>query len=238
MKFLDLTCDAVASDLALDEALLLEAEAGRGGEVLRLWEAKHFAVVLGSGGLLAEEVDETVCQSDGVPILRRASGGGTVLVGPGCLCYSLVLSYDHSPTLREIPYSYLFILNRLCEALQGLLPEVTLAGTSDLIAARRKFSGNAQQRKRDHLLHHGTLLYGFDLSLMGRYLRFPSRRPDYRGQRSHEEFVCNLPTTRQELSQRLRTAWEALEDRSSWPQERVAVLVETKYSAEAWTRRR
>src|SRR5437667_5341974 len=90
MRFLDLTLPTAAENLALDEALLLEAEAGRGGEVLRLWEWSRYAVVLGAGCRLAE-VDEAACAADAVPILRRASGGGTVLLGPGCLCYTLVL---------------------------------------------------------------------------------------------------------------------------------------------------
>ncbi len=37
MRFLDLTLTTAAENLALDEAVLLEAESGRGGEVLRLW---------------------------------------------------------------------------------------------------------------------------------------------------------------------------------------------------------
>ena len=151
MRLLDLTLPTAAENLALDEALLLEAEAGRGEEVLRLWEWPEFAVVLGSACRLDEDVDEPACQSDGVPILRRASGGGTVLLGNGCLCFSLVLAYERSPALREVPSSYRFILQRLRDALVGVLPDIELAGTSDLSCAGRKVSGNAQQRERDWL---------------------------------------------------------------------------------------
>ena len=84
MRFLDLTLPTPAENLALDEALLLEAEAGRGEELLRVWEWPTFAVVLGSGCRLGAEVNEAACRSDHVPILRRASGGGTVLLGAGC----------------------------------------------------------------------------------------------------------------------------------------------------------
>ena len=110
MQFLDETLPTLAENLALDEALLLEAESGRGGEVLRLWEWPQPAVVLGSGCRLAEDADEAACLTGGVPILRRSSGGGTVLLGTGCLCYSLVLSYDRSPALRDIRSSYIHIL--------------------------------------------------------------------------------------------------------------------------------
>jgi len=102
MEYLDLTLPSVAENLALDEALLLRAEAGQGDEVLRFWEWHSPAVILGAGGRLAEDVDEAACKVDQVPIFRRSSGGGTVLLGPGCLCYSLVLSYERDPALREI----------------------------------------------------------------------------------------------------------------------------------------
>src|SRR5436305_8878106 len=117
MHHLDLTLPSPAANLALDEALLLDAEAGAGGEVLRVWEWPAPVVVLGSGCRLAEDVDETACAADGVPVLRRSSGGGTVLWGRGCLLYSLVLPYEHDPALAEIQSSYRFILGRVRAAL-------------------------------------------------------------------------------------------------------------------------
>src|SRR5262249_59149077 len=108
------------------------AEGGPGGEVLRVWEWPAPAVVLGGGSRLAQDVDETACRADGVPILRRASGGGTVLLGRGCLLYSLVLSYQRSPELNDLTSSYASLLERVREALSGLLPHLAHAGTSAL----------------------------------------------------------------------------------------------------------
>src|SRR5271165_3148381 len=99
MHTLDLTLPTPAENLALDEALLLRAEDGAGGEVLRLWEWPRPAVVLGAGCRLAEDVDEAACVADGVPILRRSSGGGTVLLGQGCLLFTLVLRHDRDAAL-------------------------------------------------------------------------------------------------------------------------------------------
>ena len=87
-----------------------------------------------------------------MPLARRSSGGGTVLLGPGCLLYSLVLRYDRAAELRDIRKSYHWILGHVTEALPG----VTVAGPSDLAVGGRKIGGSAQQRKRDHLLHHGS----------------------------------------------------------------------------------
>ena len=53
MQLLDLTLPTLADNLALDEALLLQAEAG-GPEALRFWEWPSYAVVIGAGGKWAE----------------------------------------------------------------------------------------------------------------------------------------------------------------------------------------
>jgi lipoate-protein ligase A len=238
MHFLDLTLPTLAENLALDEALLLEAEAGRGGEVLRFWEWQEPAVVLGAGCRLTRDVDEAACRAERVPILRRASGGGTVLLGPGCLLYSLVLDYDRSPDLGDITSSYAYILGHVRAALQDLLPDIQLAGTSDLAAAGSKFSGNAQQRKQGYLLHHGTLLYDFDVGKVGRYLRLPARQPDYRNQRDHPAFLVSLPIPRAELARRLRVAWQPETETIAWPRERVEQLSADKYTRPEWIRRR
>jgi lipoate-protein ligase A len=238
MHALKLTLPTLAENLALDEALLLEAEAGQGGEVLRLWEWPRPSVVLGAGGKLAEDVDEAACLGDHLPIGRRSSGGGTVLLGPGCLLYSLVLAYERHPALQEVRSSYCHILHQFQEALGGLVPGVACAGTSDLAVAGRKFSGNSQQRKRDYLLHHGTVLYDFDIASVSRYLRLPARQPEYRAARPHEAFLANLPLTAGELESRLRALWSADQVLDPWPEAMVRELVTTRYSTEEWLRRR
>jgi lipoate---protein ligase len=238
MDSLDLSLPSLPANLALDEALLLEAEAGRQEEVLRFWEWPAFGVVLGAGCQLAVDVDEPACAAASVPICRRASGGGTVLLGPGCLCFTLILRYDRDPALREIPSSYAFILDRVRAALGDLLPAIELAGTSDLAAGDWKFSGNAQQRKRHHLLHHGSLLYSFAIERVEHYLRMPPRQPAYRQGRPHGAFLTNLPASAADLKSRLRTAWNAETDVTAYPEAAVAELVEQKYSRLEWTRRR
>lgn len=237
MHTLDLTLPTPAENLALDEALLLRAEGAAGGEVLRLWEWPHPAVVLGAGCRLADDVDEAACQADGVPVLRRSSGGGTVLLGAGCLLYTLVLDGERAAELAGIRSSYAFILSRVAAAFPEL-GGVERAGTSDLAASGRKFSGNAQQRKRRFVLHHGTLLYAFDLSRVGRYLLPPPRQPEYRAGRDHAAFLRNLDLPAEEIKRRLRAAWAADAAETEWPAERVRALTAEKYTSEEWIRRR
>jgi lipoate-protein ligase A len=238
MRYLDLTLPTLEENLALDEALLLDAEANSGTEVLRLWEWSRPAVVMGSACRLSEDVHEVACRADAVPILRRASGGGTVLLGRGCLLYSMVLSFARSPDLVGVRGSYCYILGTVRHALHGLLTEITCAGTSDLAASGRKFSGNSQQRKRRYLLHHGTILYAFAVAEVGRYLALPIRRPDYRADRDHDAFLTNLPATSAEIKQRLRSTWQASEELREWPQDQVRELARDKYASQRWIRRR
>jgi lipoate-protein ligase A len=236
MRLLQRTLGSPEENLALDEALLLEAEAGRQPEVLRLWEWPRPAVVLGSGCKLAEDVDAEACRADGVPILRRSSGGGTVLLGEGCLCFSLVLALAGDERLGEIRPSYRYILGRVAEPLG--LPGVHMQGISDLVYDGRKFSGNAQQRKRHHILHHGTILYAFDLPLVSRCLRLPARQPDYRAGRGHDDFIRNLGLPGDVIRERLLAAWQADEAQTQWPAEVVRRLVAEKYATPEWVERR
>ena len=94
MTFLDLTLPAPAENLACDEALLDWFEEQGGDGVLRFWEPDNYFVVVGYGNHVAIEANVPACEADGVPVLRRCSGGGTVLQGPGCLNYSLILKIE------------------------------------------------------------------------------------------------------------------------------------------------
>jgi lipoate-protein ligase A len=238
MRLLDLTLPTVAENLALDEALLLAAEEADAGEALRLWENPGVAGVLGAGGSVEIDVNVPACRAAGIPILRRASGGGTVLIGPGCLCFSLVLAYDRVAGLNEIPASNRYILDRVRNALRAIVPDAEAAGTSDLVVNGRKFAGNAQQRKRRHFLHHGTLLCGFDLALIGRHLNAPERQPEYRRQRPHGDFVVNLPASVAEVKRLLIAEWQPEGEYEPLPWERVRDLVAEKYSRDEWNLRR
>lgn len=237
MRLLDLTLPGAAENLALDEALLVAAETGTGGAVLRLWELSAFAVVVGSGGSVGIDVNAAACEADGVPVLRRASGGGTVVLGPGCLCFSVVLNYDAAPLLNDIRASNAYVLGRVLRAIQPVL-SAGVEGTSDLTTGGAKFSGNAQQRKRTHFLHHGTLLCGFDLERVSRYLNAPEREPEYRRGRAHAEFVRNLPLTVEEAKRLLVAEWAPAGEYSDPPLELTRELVRDKYSRPEWTHRR
>lgn len=207
MRWMDLSHAAPERNLALDEALLDSAETGRAGDTLRFWESAARFVVLGTAQEIAVEVNQARCLADGVPVMRRCSAGGCVLQGPGCLNYTLALTFGHSPEIRSLHGSYAFILGRIVEQLRARGVPAELAGISDLAVGGRKVSGNAQRRRRRAILHHGTLLYDPDRAGMERYLREPADRPAYRGAREHTAFVDGMVLTRDELREAVREAF-------------------------------
>ena len=139
-RYLDLTLPSLAENLALDEALLDEAEAaGQPLETLRVWESRSLGVVIGRSSRLAVEVREEACREAGRPVLRRISGGAAVVVGPGCLMYALVLSLRLRPRLRAIDQAHTEVLDTIAAALRQALviPPSGGEGSSGMVSPDR-----------------------------------------------------------------------------------------------------
>ncbi len=240
MQFVNYGATSPAQNLACDEALLHCAENGQITECLRVYEIQRPTIVLGIQDEYERAARVDLCRKHDVPVLRRRSGGGTVLLAPGCLLYSLILRRDRAD-LHSVNRSYKWILTRLCEAVST--PEVTLerAGISDLAWDGRKVGGSAQQRKKDFMLHHGTLLYDVDISLIERFVGEVRAAPEYRQDRSHGDFVANLPLSRPALFRAVRRAFSCQDTSVSLPDDfpqRVEQLIEERYSSDEWTQRR
>jgi lipoate-protein ligase A len=196
------------AQLARDWALFRSVENGTFENLYRCWHASRPVVVVGRNSHIDDDVIEDACRADGVPVLRRFSGGGAVVLAPGCLNYAMVLSYVSRPELTGAAGSFEFILRHVVAALR--IPGLSLAAGTDLALGDRKVSGNAQRRGRRALIHHGTLLHGFDRRLASRYLKEPACQPAYRKRRHHAEFIGNLPLSPETIRARLETAWRAL----------------------------
>jgi lipoate-protein ligase A len=196
-------------ELALDWTMFQAVELGAAAFACRTWQSDNPVAVVGRHGRVADDVQVDRCRADRVPVLRRVSGGGAVVLGPGCLNYAVVLSLESNPALAEIAASFRLVLGSIIGALA--VPGLSIEGGTDLALHGRKVSGNAQRRGRRALLHHGTLLYEFDPGLAVRYLKEPVRRPAYRHDRPHGEFIGNLPLPAATIDARLKSAWRTLE---------------------------
>ena len=237
MKTLDLTLPTPEEYLACDESLLDHCEEGFPHEVLRFWEPSRHFVVLGYSNKMRSEINELSSGAGQIPVLRRASGGGTVLQGPGCLNYSVILKIPAEGPLSGLTGTNCEVMRRNRAALAPLLgPAVEVCGTSDLVIGGRKFSGNAQRRKRAFLLFHGTFLLDFDIDRVQKVLAMPSRQPEYRNLRTHTDFLTNIRLSPASVKEALVRAWGASEPMSAEevPHTRIATLVQERYSQKSW----
>ena len=247
-----------AQNLALDEALLAAVGSDPpASESLRIWEESDNTVIVGRSSKLANEVNVGQCEADGVPVLRRCSGGCAILAGPGCLMYSVVLNLRQRPELRVIDRAHAFVLDKVLTAVHSCgRPDAIKAGLSDLVipidGVPHKFSGNSLRIARDALLYHGTLLLDaglldadasdspsatFDTKAIRRWLLTPPRQPSYRMNRDHSDFVTTVPINRHAIEDALRTAWNAIHTCDQWPKERFRKLTSEKYESAQWNHR-
>jgi lipoate-protein ligase A len=261
MISIEYTSPSLEANLAFDEALIEVAEMQsvelgnhEFPEILRLWEMQSPCVVLGRASKRAVEVNLEACESDAIPVLRRASGGASVVAGPGCLMYSVLLSYDRRPAWRMLNVAHSEVMRHVGGAIQACLREqgvtdrIEFQGTCDLTIGGRKFSGNAVRCKRQWMLYHGTILVDMPLEWIVRYLREPPRQPDYRERRNHLDFVTRLlpgesPIPSREMHRSLRShlvrAWNATDARVPNDVQRsldtrAQTLLESRYNNPAW----
>lgn len=204
-----LTLPTIDANLALDESLLQAVDSHPETAYLRFWESTEYAVILGRSNRPEVEVLLDACKADRVPVLRRASGGGAVVIGPGCLCYSLVLPLNSLHKSLGVPGVTGPLMRRSAQGLNQFIAGVDVFGTSDLVWNGLKVSGNAQRWSRNAFIHHGTILHAFDLDRVRRYLAHPSREPDYRQSRCHLDFVTNLPLDASAIQSGLSRAWNS-----------------------------
>jgi lipoate---protein ligase len=234
MKYIDLTLHSPAGNLAADEALLDACEAGTEDEILRFWEPKENFVVVGYANSVATEVNLPSCASEKIPVLRRLSGGGTVLQGPGCLNYSVILRIGEMGPLSSIAGTNAYVLERQKAAVASFGFPVKVDGQTDLVIGDLKFSGNAQRRKRNFLIFHGTFLLRFDISLVEKFLLMPSKQPEYRANRQHGEFLMNLGVESDTLKSALLKQWGADEMLKDVPMAKIEKLSAEKYLTDEW----
>ncbi len=234
MQYLHLTLPTPQENLACDHALMDLCEEGYDTELLRFWESPIPFVVLGHANKAASEVALPRCEARNIPVLRRISGGGTVLQGPGCLNYSLILRNPFSDAITGIAQTHALVLGRHKEALEPLLGKTVGIHENDLTLDGRKFSGNAQRRKLRTVLYHGTFLHHFDFAAISDFLRIPSRQPTYREDRRHEEFLVNLGIEAAIIEDALKTAWACTQKFKKMPFERIEKLVQEQYSRREW----
>jgi len=172
--------------LALDEAVFDVAREGGQGCV-RLW-VNHRAVIVGRSQRLESEVDLGRARREGFLVLRRISGGGTVVHYPGNLNVSVITA---ARTVGSVEMTFARIGGAVARGISALSAPVEASGNR-LIASGRKVGGAAQARRGGAVLYHTTVLVApADLPLDSLLL---AHRAEYRpvGVRSRAEATTTL----------------------------------------------
>ena len=201
---------SVAAHVALDQLLLREANTKRLPPLFRLCPLADEAVVVG----ISQDPDSYVhldrCREDGVPVLKRFSGGGAVFVGPGCVVFSVTTRFGEELRRYDVPGAYHHVLGPVVDALRARGLDATFEPPCDIAVDGRKIAGNAQAQKRNAVVVHGTFLVEADIARIEHYLKHPDVAPDYRVDRPHSEFVVNLSDyglNAEDVEGLLKTVW-------------------------------
>lgn len=175
---------SVFTQLQLEEALLRADD--RNFCIINTGSPR--AIVMGISGHPNTLLDLEKVKRDQIPVIRRFSGGGTVIIDEETLLISFIFAKDAidisafpEPILRWSADVYARAWN--------------IAGFSlrenDYVIEDRKCGGNAQYLQKDRWLHHTSFLWNYRKENM-QYLLLPAKRPKYRLDRSHEHFLCSL----------------------------------------------
>lgn len=169
---------------------ILESTMASGLPNLRVWEPGSPMVVTGRGGNTEREVFSSECKRDGVPIIRRRTGGGTVVLAPGMAVFSLAKSVGreleiqlYNRQINGLIIDFLRIVGNI---------DAIVRGISDVCVGDRKIMGSGMYRSRKILFFQGVILSDPDLSLLDKYLPHPPKEPDYRQGRKHGDFLTTM----------------------------------------------
>lgn len=235
-----------ALQMALDEVLLSRVGSGRRPPTFRLWRWIEPALVIGSHQSVSNEVDAEAAAALGFVVVRRMSGGGTMIAEPGrTITYSLYAPESEAAGL-SFTASYEAFDRFAVRAFRGLGIDAGYRPVNDLVSPRGKIGGAAQARRRGVVLHHTTIAHSMDVSLVRRLIRIGRPGPSAVGVRSAEKDVSPLDWFTTASLEAVEAALKAaFADEHPAGEGTVAAdeldearhLAATKYQTEEWTYR-
>lgn len=184
MKTILNTCVDPYFNLALEEYVLKNIDCDE--DILLLW-VNGPSVIVGRNQVVYGEVNVGYCETHGIPVLRRISGGGTVYHDLGNLNFSII-SKHYQGVLRN----YQVFTQPVIDFLQSLGVDARFSGKSDLVIGKEKFSGNAQMYHHKKMLHHGTILFDAKLDTLSHVLKPKSLDIESVGVDSNRSAVTNV----------------------------------------------
>lgn len=145
-------------------------------------------IVMGVSGKARELVEVKSVLRDKIPVIRRFTGGGTVILDHGTVFVSFICNKDAVPGLQPYPQPIMAWSSLLYGQVFDGAGDFKLR-ENDYVFGNRKFGGNAQSITKNRWIHHTSFLWDYDEGNMT-YLKLPARAPKYRMGRDHSEFIC------------------------------------------------
>ncbi|MBM3197924.1 MAG: lipoate--protein ligase family protein [Chlamydiae bacterium] len=146
------------------------------------------AIVMGISGKPKLLIHQEQLQNKPIPVIRRFSGGGTVVVDEDTLFVSFICNKDILPHLAYPEKILEWSASLYAPALA--IPGFALR-ENDFVIHQHKCGGNAQYITKDRFLQHTSFLWDFSHENMS-YLLHPPKAPTYREGRTHSAFLCTL----------------------------------------------
>ena len=168
-------------NIASEEYLLKQTD----GFYIYLW-INDKAVIVGTNQNTIEEVNLSYTESAGIKVVRRMTGGGAVYHDKNNLCYTIIAPYDaNEDNYRKFTAPVIAYLNSL-----GVKAE--FSGRNDITIDGKKISGNAQTVYKDRIMHHGTILFDTDASVLASALNPSKLKMQSKGIKSVRARVTNV----------------------------------------------
>ena len=218
-RIMGLDVNDAYTNMAIDEAICRLRSQDKSPNTIRLYRWKPSAVSIGYFQLLEQEVNIEACKSLGVDIIRRMTGGGAVYHSyEGEVTYSVIVNQDHPKIPRDILKSYELICSGIVMAMDDLGIKADFKSINDIDVNGRKISGNAQTRRGNVVLQHGTILLDTDIKTMFTVLRVSKEKISDKLIKSVEERVTTIrrelgmKVTFNEVAEALRTSFPKVFD--------------------------
>jgi lipoate---protein ligase len=177
------------SHFDFDENLLKNVQS-TGQIQISLYPFPETAVVLGRGSKVDVELCVDPLLEDEIKVYRRRGGGCSVVLDSGNLIVSVAMPIKG---LTDTKMWFDRCTNWLIDGLHlAGISKVYHDGISDLVIDGRKIAGSAFYRMKGYAYYTVALLVTPEIELMEKYLKHPPREPDYRGKRSHKDFVVAI----------------------------------------------
>lgn len=158
----------------------------RSKSYLMLWQNNN-TIVAGKNQNIVAEVDEHFVREHGITVVRRLSGGGTVYHDLGNLNFTFIMDSGEADKIN-----FRIFCLPIIETLASFGVTAELSGRNDITVDGKKFSGNAQYLRDGRVMHHGTLMFSSDLSVLSRALKVDHSKLRSKGVKSVASRVTNL----------------------------------------------